>query len=91
MLDGIDGTFRSQFWHSKCEIWCAWMAEETMTDRGGDAVKERLLDIYLKSRVGREPMHRAAVQLLHCHGASLDPLQVLEICCFHWLLRQLLA
>ncbi len=41
MLDGIDGTIRSQFWHSKCEIWCAWMAEETMTDRGGDAVKER--------------------------------------------------
>ncbi len=42
MLYGIDGTIRSQFWHSKCEIWCAWMAEETVTDRGGDAVKERL-------------------------------------------------
>jgi len=37
-LDGIDGTIRSQFWHSECEIWCAWMAEEPMTDRGGDAV-----------------------------------------------------
>ncbi len=40
----------------------------------------RLLDIYVKSRVGREPMHGAAVWLLHCHGASLDPLQVLEVC-----------
>jgi hypothetical protein len=38
----------------------------------------RLLDMYLKPGEGREPMHGAAVRLLHCHGASLDPLQVLE-------------
>lgn len=25
-------------------------------------------------------MHGAAVRLLHCHGASLDPLKVLEVC-----------
>jgi hypothetical protein len=40
----------------------------------------RLLDMYLKPGEGREPMHGAAVRLLHCHGASLDPLQVLEVC-----------
>jgi hypothetical protein len=28
-------------------------------------------------------MHRAAVRLLHCHGASLDPLEVLEVCLHH--------
>lgn len=36
--------------------------------------------MYLKPGEGREPMHDAAVRLLHCHGASLDPLKVLEVC-----------
>jgi hypothetical protein len=35
--------------------------------------------MYLKPGEGREPMHGAAVRLLHCHGASLDPLKVLEV------------
>ncbi|XWS19955.1 hypothetical protein CRYUN_Cryun31cG0060000 [Craigia yunnanensis] len=38
----------------------------------------RLLDMYLDPRDGKEPMFKAAVCLLHNHGESLDPLQVLE-------------
>ncbi|KAL2930455.1 Vacuolar sorting protein 3, partial [Bienertia sinuspersici] len=37
-----------------------------------------LLDMYLDSQYGKEPMFTAAVRLLHNHGESLDPLQVLE-------------
>jgi hypothetical protein len=38
-----------------------------------------LLEMYLHPGDGRAPMHAAAVRLLHCHGASLDPLKVLEV------------
>ena len=39
----------------------------------------RLLDLYLDPKNGREPMFTAAVRLLHNHGKSLDPIQVLEV------------
>lgn len=35
--------------------------------------------MYLDPRDGKEPMFKAAVRLLHNHGESLDPLQVLEV------------
>ncbi|XP_038719526.1 vacuolar sorting protein 3-like [Tripterygium wilfordii] len=38
----------------------------------------KLLDMYLDPQNGKEPMFKAAVRLLHNHGESLDPLQVLE-------------
>ncbi|KAK2966370.1 hypothetical protein RJ640_021514 [Escallonia rubra] len=37
-----------------------------------------LLEMYLDAKDGKEPMLTAAVRLLHNHGESLDPLQVLE-------------
>jgi hypothetical protein len=37
-----------------------------------------LLEMYLDPKDGKEPMFKAAVRLLHNHGESLDPLQVLE-------------
>ena len=38
----------------------------------------RLLDMYLDPQDGKE-MFKAAVRLLHSHGESLDPMQVLEV------------
>ncbi|XLT87079.1 hypothetical protein HN873_008832 [Arachis hypogaea] len=38
----------------------------------------RLLEMYLDPQDGKEPMFNAAVRLLHNHGESLEPLQVLE-------------
>lgn len=35
--------------------------------------------MYLDPHDGKEPMFKAAVRLLHKHGESLDPLQVLEV------------
>lgn len=35
--------------------------------------------MYLDPQDGKEPMFKAAVRLLHNHGESLDPLQVLEV------------
>ena len=35
--------------------------------------------MYLDPQNGKEPMFKAAVRLLHNHGESLDPLQVLEV------------
>lgn len=35
--------------------------------------------MYLDPQNGKEPMFTAAVRLLHNHGESLDPLQVLEV------------
>lgn len=35
--------------------------------------------MYLNPIDGKEPMFRAAVRLLHNHGDSLDPMQVLEV------------
>uniref|UniRef100_A0A7C9A4M3 Vacuolar sorting protein 39/Transforming growth factor beta receptor-associated zinc finger domain-containing protein n=1 Tax=Opuntia streptacantha TaxID=393608 RepID=A0A7C9A4M3_OPUST len=34
--------------------------------------------MYLNPQNGKQPMFKAAVRLLHNHGESLDPLQVLE-------------
>lgn len=39
----------------------------------------RLLSLYLDPQNGKEPMFTAAVRLLHNHGKSLDPMQVLEV------------
>lgn len=35
--------------------------------------------MYLDPQNGKEPMFKAAVRLLHNHGETLDPLQVLEV------------
>ena len=35
--------------------------------------------MYLDPQNGKEPMFNAAVRLLHNHGESLDPLQVLKV------------
>lgn len=35
--------------------------------------------MYLDPLDSKEPMFKAAVRLLHNHGESLDPLQVLEV------------
>lgn len=35
--------------------------------------------MYLDPQNGKGPMFKAAVRLLHNHGESLDPLQVLEV------------
>lgn len=35
--------------------------------------------MFLDPQDGKEPMFKAAVRLLHNHGESLDPLQVLEV------------
>jgi hypothetical protein len=35
--------------------------------------------MYLDPQDGKDPMFTAAVRLLHNHGESLDPLQVLEV------------
>lgn len=43
----------------------------------------RLLGLYLDPQNGKEPMFTAAVRLLHNHGKSLDPLQVLEVLLLH--------
>jgi hypothetical protein len=43
----------------------------------------RLLGLYLNPQNGKEPMFTAAVRLLHNHGKSLDPLQVLEVLLLH--------
>lgn len=56
----------------------SWMHVLLLHDNMG-CLLHRLLDMYLKPGEGREPMHDAAVRLLHCHGASLDPLKVLEV------------
>ncbi|KAG0575358.1 hypothetical protein KC19_VG339500 [Ceratodon purpureus] len=53
-------------------------ARRYCAELGRPEVYLQLLDMYLKPGEGREPMHGAAVRLLHCHGASLDPLKVLE-------------
>jgi vacuolar protein sorting-associated protein 3 len=43
----------------------------------------RLLGLYWDPQNGKEPMFTAAVQLLHIHGKSLDPLEVLEVLLLH--------
>ncbi|CAM6087801.1 unnamed protein product [Calypogeia fissa] len=53
-------------------------AEQYCAEIGQAGAYLELMEMYLDPGEGREPMHRAAVRLLHCHGTSLDPLQVLE-------------
>jgi hypothetical protein len=43
----------------------------------------RLLGLYLDPQNGKEPMFTTAVRLLHNHGKSFDPLQVLEVLLLH--------
>ncbi|XP_034211573.1 vacuolar sorting protein 3 isoform X3 [Prunus dulcis] len=54
-------------------------AEQYCAEIGRPDVYMQLLDMYLDPQDGKEPMFKAAVRLLHNHGESLDPLQVLEI------------
>ncbi|KAH7569612.1 hypothetical protein JRO89_XS06G0208400 [Xanthoceras sorbifolium] len=53
-------------------------AEEYCAEIGRPDAYMQLLDMYLDPHDGKEPMFKAAVRLLHNHGESLDPLQVLE-------------
>ncbi|XP_057981960.1 vacuolar sorting protein 3 [Malania oleifera] len=53
-------------------------AEQYCAEIGRPDAYMQLLDMYLDPRDGKEPMFKAAVRLLHNHGESLDPLQVLE-------------
>ncbi|CAB4276672.1 unnamed protein product [Prunus armeniaca] len=53
-------------------------AEQYCAEIGRPDVYMQLLDMYLDPQDGKEPMFKAAVRLLHNHGESLDPLQVLE-------------
>ncbi|KAI7746033.1 hypothetical protein M8C21_017243, partial [Ambrosia artemisiifolia] len=53
-------------------------AEHYCAEIGRPDAYMQLLDIYLNPTDGKKPMFKAAVRLLHNHGESLDPLQVLE-------------
>ncbi|RYQ88464.1 hypothetical protein Ahy_B09g095638 isoform B [Arachis hypogaea] len=53
-------------------------AEEYCAEIGRPDAYMQLLEMYLDPQDGKEPMFNAAVRLLHNHGESLDPLQVLE-------------
>ncbi|KAL9275128.1 Vacuolar sorting protein 3-like protein [Drosera capensis] len=53
-------------------------AEQYCAELGRPDAYMQLLDMYLDPQNGKEPMFKAAVRLLHNHGESLDPLQVLE-------------
>ncbi|KAL3739286.1 hypothetical protein ACJRO7_020658 [Eucalyptus globulus] len=53
-------------------------AEQYCAEIGRPDAYMQLLDMYLDPHDGKEPMFKAAVRLLHNHGESLDPLQVLE-------------
>ncbi|XP_047330335.1 vacuolar sorting protein 3 [Impatiens glandulifera] len=53
-------------------------AEQYCAEIGRSDAYMQLLDMYLDPKDGKEPMFKAAVRLLHNHGESLDPLQVLE-------------
>ncbi|KAK1288763.1 hypothetical protein QJS10_CPB19g00762 [Acorus calamus] len=53
-------------------------AEQYCAEIGRRDAYMQLLDMYLDPLNGKEPMFNAAVRLLHNHGESLDPLQVLE-------------
>lgn len=53
-------------------------AEQYCVELGRPDAYMQLLDMYLDPQNGKEPMFNAAVCLLHNHGESLDPLQVLE-------------
>ncbi|KAK4803170.1 hypothetical protein SAY86_001373 [Trapa natans] len=53
-------------------------AEQYCAEIGRPDAYMQLLDMYLDPQDGTAPMFKAAVRLLHNHGESLDPLQVLE-------------
>ncbi|MED6133669.1 hypothetical protein PIB30_030309 [Stylosanthes scabra] len=53
-------------------------AEQYCAEIGRADAYMQLLEMYLDPQDGKEPMFNAAVRLLHNHGESLDPLQVLE-------------
>ncbi|XP_002523291.2 vacuolar sorting protein 3 [Ricinus communis] len=53
-------------------------AEQYCAEIGRPDAYMQLLDMYLDPQNGKKPMFKAAVRLLHNHGESLDPLQVLE-------------
>ncbi|KAA8544660.1 hypothetical protein F0562_019493 [Nyssa sinensis] len=54
-------------------------AEKYCGEIGRPDAYMQLLEMYLDPKDGKEPMFNAAVRLLHNHGESLDPLQVLEV------------
>ncbi|KAF3946077.1 hypothetical protein CMV_027618 [Castanea mollissima] len=54
-------------------------AEQYCAKIGRPDAYMQLLDMYFDPQDGKEPMFKAAVRLLHNHGESLDPLQVLEV------------
>ncbi|KAF7825849.1 vacuolar sorting protein 3-like isoform X1 [Senna tora] len=53
-------------------------AEQYCAEIGRPDAYMQLLEMYLDPQDGKDPMFTAAVRLLHNHGESLDPLQVLE-------------
>ncbi|XP_021903409.1 transforming growth factor-beta receptor-associated protein 1 isoform X2 [Carica papaya] len=53
-------------------------AEQYCAEIGRPDAYMQLLDMYLDPQNGKDPMFKAAVYLLHNHGESLDPLQVLK-------------
>ncbi|KAK7393772.1 hypothetical protein VNO78_22336 [Psophocarpus tetragonolobus] len=53
-------------------------AEQYCAEIGRADAYMQLLEMYLDPQDGTDPMFTAAVRLLHNHGESLDPLQVLE-------------
>ncbi|CAK7335859.1 unnamed protein product [Dovyalis caffra] len=73
VLELIEG---SELWLEKLEDSEA--AELYCAEIGRPDAYMQLLDMYLDPQNGKEPMFNAAVRLLHNHGESLDPLQVLE-------------
>lgn len=53
-------------------------AEQYCAEIGRQDAYKQLLDMYLDPQDGKEPMFKAAIRLLHNHGESLDPQQILE-------------
>ncbi|GFZ01541.1 vacuolar sorting protein 39 [Actinidia rufa] len=71
VLDLIE---ESELWLEKAILYKK-LGQETLVLQ----ILALLLEMYLDPKDGKEPMFKAAVRLLHNHGESLDPLQVLEI------------
>ncbi|BBM96839.1 vacuolar protein sorting-associated protein 3 [Marchantia polymorpha subsp. ruderalis] len=53
-------------------------AEQYCAEIGRPDIYSELMNMYLNPGEGRVAMHRAAVSLLHCPGAYLDPMQLLK-------------
>ncbi|KAF5184092.1 Transforming growth factor-beta receptor-associated protein 1-like protein [Thalictrum thalictroides] len=53
-------------------------AEQYCVDIGRQDAYKQLLDMYLDPQDGKDPMFEAAIHLLHNHGESLNPRQILE-------------